>query len=508
MLGKLRWFLLLFLTLPPTLSASPPTPADLFPSAGFEDRVHFWKEVFTRYGEREVVFHDEDDLGLVYDVMEFEKGVGNDSAEYRRQRRRLKEREKQLQRVFSEIRRFGVNSDRLGQEHRKVLEVVESQGHTVSSKTLQRLANNIRSQRGIKEKFREGLVRSGRYMAEIREIFSESGLPLALGYLPHVESSFDYSAYSKRGAAGIWQFMRGTGRQYLKINRYVDERLDPVRASEAAALLLKENYKRLGNSPLAITAFNHGQNGMRRAQKQFGPDLLNIIQHYRSRLFGFASKNFYAEFLAAVEVAENYQQYFGPIQFDSPMRYETVLIGKRHHLSDVTQVATVSSELVRAYNPQLRSLAAGSSTLPAGIHLRLPVGQGELVAKVLEATPAASGEIVTAADGSVRYRVERGDTLSDISGQFGVAIGALKRNNNIRNANRIYPGRLLLIEGPSNRPALASADSQRPSEYQVRRGDTLARIARKFGISQTTLQRLNKISDPHRIYLGQVLLLP
>ena len=92
MLGKLRWFLLLFLTLPPTLSASPPTPADLFPSAGFEDRVHFWKEVFTRYGEREVVFHDEDDLGLVYDVMEFEKGVGNDSAEYRRQRRRLKER--------------------------------------------------------------------------------------------------------------------------------------------------------------------------------------------------------------------------------------------------------------------------------------------------------------------------------------------------------------------------------------------------------------------------------
>jgi hypothetical protein len=94
--------------------------------------------------------------------------------------------------------------------------------------------NFTRSQRGIKEKFREGLIRLGQYLSRIEAIFQEHGLPAELALLPYVESSFDYDAYSKRGAAGIWQFIRGTGRRFLKLNLYVDERLDPLKSSEAA----------------------------------------------------------------------------------------------------------------------------------------------------------------------------------------------------------------------------------------------------------------------------------
>ena len=122
--------------------------------------------------------------------------------------------------------------------------------------------------------------------------------------MPHVESSFDPYAYSKVGAAGLWQFMRSTGRRFLRIDAAVDERLDPYRATEAAAQLLSYNYRLLGSWPLAITAYNHGAEGMRRAREQLGTDdIVRIVRDYHSPTFGFASRNFYVSFLAALTVS-------------------------------------------------------------------------------------------------------------------------------------------------------------------------------------------------------------
>ena len=109
---------------------------------------------------------------------------------------------------------------------------------------------------------------SGQYMIFLKKIFKKYDLPEELIVLPHVESSFNYKAYSSAGAAGIWQFTRGTGKQYLKISYEVDERLDPILSTEAAAKLLKRNYEVLGSWPLAITAYNHGAYGMKRAVKK------------------------------------------------------------------------------------------------------------------------------------------------------------------------------------------------------------------------------------------------
>lgn len=493
----------LFLLLPASLLAagsfSLSQTSNLFPSKGFEDKIEFWKSIFTRYGEREVVFHDQDDLRLIYEVVRFDKAIRGDQAESRRQKQRLKKKIRELQQVFNEIRRYGVNSAKLNKEHRKIIQLLESHGYVPSSSLLGKLRGNIHPQRGIKEKFRDSLIRSGQYLNKIVKIFQTHDLPEELALLPHIESSFDYRAYSKRGAAGIWQFMYSTGRRFLRINHYVDERLDPLKSTEAAARLLRENYDVLGNWPLAVTAFNHGRNGMLRAKNRFGNDLLKIIEHYRSRAFGFAGKNFYAEFLAAIEVARNYTEYFGPLEIAPPLRFDTVSLKKAYHVSHFTQIPELTESVLQAYNPQIKNyIWKRSKIVPVGVKLRVPEGSGQMVTAALKKAPPASGPVTVAADGSARYRVQYGDTLSSIAGRFGTSVGNLQRVNNISNSNRIYPRQLLLVSGAS----------QRPAQYRVRSGDTLIRIARQFDTSVRLLQRANQIDNPHRIHLGQVLLIP
>ncbi len=475
--------------------------SDQFPYQGFEEKIEFWRSVFTRYGERDVLFHDQESPGLIYHVLTFEKRVVGNPAEKRRQRKILKKKQRELEQILYQIRVRGINSRKLNSQHKRIIELLRSQGHSPTSTLLRRLQKDVRYQRGIKEKFRQGLMRSGRHLDRMERVFQEHALPVELTLLPHVESSFDYQAYSKRGAAGPWQFMRGTGRRFMKINRSIDERLDTVRSTEAAARLFQENYKVLGSWPLAVTAFNHGQNGMRRAKRRFGDDLVKITQQYRSRIFGFASKNFYSEFLAAVEVARNYKNYFGDLQMDPPLQFDTVQLARSCPLNHLLQASTLDEDVLKAYNPQIRPhVWKNSRILPAGAYLRVPRGQKSHLLAALETAPpaAASGEVVTAADGSTRYRVQYGDNLGSIASTFGISVAKLQHSNGIRNANRIYPGQLLLIEGPS----------ERPTRYRVRWGDTLAKIARKFSVSLRLLQDTNAIDNPHKIFPGQLLRIP
>ena len=150
----------------------------------------------------------------------------------------------------------------------------------VSRASLAAAAERIRFQRGLAERFRDGLVRAGQWEPlHPRGDARTRALPQELAALPHVESSFNPSAYSHAGAAGLWQFMPGTGKQYLRIDRAVDERYDPWKSSEAAAKLLGANYRVTGAWPLAITAYNHGAGGMMRAVKQLGTQ--GHLRHHR-----------------------------------------------------------------------------------------------------------------------------------------------------------------------------------------------------------------------------------
>ena len=510
--------LLILLLVAVSLPVSAQSP-ELFSTEGYRDRMDFWTDVFTRYGDGEYLLHDKTDMRLVYRVVQTGAGQTGRTAT-RRRRQKLRNAKAEVRRLLLDLARR--ESSRWSSEHREIADVVRSAGYSLSSGTVKRLSGNIRHQRGIRERFRAGVIRSGRYLKRMQEIFRREGLPEELAYLPHVESSFDDRAYSHVGAAGVWQFMRSTGRMYMKINRSVDERLHPIRATEAAARLLKANYRRLGNWPLAVTAYNQGANGMARAKRSHGPDLRVIIKRHRSRTFGFAGRNFYAEFLAAIEIGRNPEKFFGPIQLDEPRSFSSVRLQANRRVDHLVTHSGVKRETLRRLNPHvLRRVWRRTGVLPAGISLYFPPGKREQVTAALRSAPrvqlAQQKEV-----GPGQYRVRRGDTLSGIAQRFGTSVATLRRNNSIR-GTRIYVGEILTVSKVRTRSRTVSkardrtpAGTQRPTVsgtggtevYRVRRGDNLSRIAKRFGVSPSQIQRANNIRHRDRIHAGQTLRIP
>jgi len=243
------------------------------------------------------VVHDIRNLDIVYEVVY----LGEKPLSRRARERKLEKTKKKYRNILRRIAKTK-NKAQLKGDDKRVFALVK--------KDFYRASRNIRAQLGQKDRFREGIERSGLYMDEIKRIFKEFNLPVELSLLPHVESSFQIGAYSSAGAAGIWQFTRGTGRLFMRVGYDVDERRDPILATYGAAKLLKKNFESVGSWPLAITAYNHGLQGMKRAKKRFGSDIVKVIAKYKSRTFGFASQNFYAEFLAALHVIKNQNKYF------------------------------------------------------------------------------------------------------------------------------------------------------------------------------------------------------
>lgn len=295
---------------------------------GLEGAVNFWKQIFAHYSTNEVLLFDPVDPGTIYTVV---RAADNEEG------RALLDRERA--RVIAE---YDLGADE----------------------------TRIRSQRGAKEHFAEGLKIAGRYISEMKKIFRSEGLPVALAYLPLVESSFNIRARSGAGAVGMWQFMPDTGKKFLRIDGNIDERRDPFESTKAAARLLKENYQLLGNWPLAITAYNHGTDGMFRGIKAVeSDDIVDLIRLYQSPTFGFASKNFYAEFLAVVELATNKDMYFPFLRTHSPVSLREVATKRAMPLRSVLTPAAIAPSDFFEWNPALDS---ASSMLPAGYRIKLP----------------------------------------------------------------------------------------------------------------------------------------
>ena len=248
---------------------------------------------------------------------------------------------------------------------------------------------DIRFQLGQSDRFRAGLIRSGAWETHIAETLANLGLPAELAVLPHVESSFNPAAYSKVGAAGLWQFMRSTGRRYMRIDGAVDDRLDPFRSTEAAAQLLAYNYRVLGTWPLALTAYNHGSAGMRRAKEQLGTDdIVKIVRSYTSRTFGFASRNFYVSFLAALEIDRNPEKYFGSLQRESEARFQEVPLPAYVSVSALEHTLKIDSR--QAARPEPGAAAGGvdgQRRVPKAYHLRLPLEGGQVDQRAAGAAP-------------------------------------------------------------------------------------------------------------------------
>ena len=211
-----------------------PTPESLKPN------VAFWKNIYAKYSERDVVIHDSYDLSIVYEVVNMDSLFRGINVSERLQWKKIERIKKGYKSILLKLsRKKNLKIESLKGKERYIASLFNGE---LTSKRLRKASRNIRGQNGLRERFRLGLQRSGLYLPYMKKIFQEANLPLELLAIPHVESSFNYKAYSKLGAAGIWQFTRSTGRSYMKISYEVDERLDPIRATESAALHLKRNH--------------------------------------------------------------------------------------------------------------------------------------------------------------------------------------------------------------------------------------------------------------------------
>jgi membrane-bound lytic murein transglycosylase D len=336
-----------------------PRPPELEPD------VQFWIRVYTQVSTNEGLIHDQHRLSVVYETLHFDA----DTPSSERARRVDFERE----RVEEILKRLGRGDQPRDDDERRVRALW---GDDATPAQLAMAASDVRFQLGQSDRFRAGLIRAGAWEAHIGEVLANLGLPAEIAALPHVESSFDPYAYSKVGAAGLWQFMRSTGRRFLRIDAAVDERLDPYRETEAAAQLLSYNYRLLGSWPLAITAYNHGAEGVRRAREQLGTDdIVRIVREYHSPSFGFASRNFYVSFLAALTVAQNPAKYFGGLSRNTEAGFHELKMPATASMNTLLRAVGVDRETLRSLNPALRpAVWNGQRVVPAGYVLRLPAG--------------------------------------------------------------------------------------------------------------------------------------
>lgn len=409
---------------------------DLFPLYdSIAVNVQFWEDVYSRYTTRQGILHDKDNLAIVYGVVDLVAWEAPGSSQINRKLIKIAR-----QRYKDILSGLADGEKPRSDEEKRVASLFPDQGPHGFAKAV----NNIRLQIGQKDRFLEGVIRSGAYMPAIRKIFRTYNLPPELAYLPHVESSFNPEAHSKAGAAGLWQFTSPTGRQYIRIDNVVDERYDPYSSTQAAAVFLKENYEALNSWPLAVTAYNYGRSGMLRAKEKMG-GYENIFNNHQTSLFQFAARNFYPEFLAALRVAKRIEA-SGSIELNRPEATISVRMNGYADVNDILRYFKIAEADFTRLNPSLRKpVLTGRKYIPKNFLVRLPAND-----RVRDL--AANLPFSLYRENQIRdtvYIVRRGDTAGSIARKYKVSLTELIRENGLDKRATIRIGQKLKIPVPA-----------------------------------------------------------
>ena len=416
-----------------------------------EPDVRFWIRVYTEVTTDGGLIHDDWNLKLVYEVLRFDP----DSSPAQRERRVAEAKA----RYAALLKRFaaGQTTDLTAHERR----ILHAFGENATPRDYLDAIDRIRFQLGQADRFHEGLIRAEAWETHIARVLQEHGVPAEIAALPHVESSFNPAAYSKVGAAGLWQFMPSTAKRFMRVDGIVDERLDPYSATEAAANLMLYNYRLLGSWPLAVTAYNHGPGGLRRAQDELGTsDIAVIVKRYQGATFGFASRNFYVAFLAALEVDRNAEKYFGPLTRLPDTENTPVELPDYIAVGTLAKAFKVDLGALKVLNPALRPpIWNGSRLVPRGYALRLPgVASESEIAAAWARVPTTQRYVAQRNDGS--HRVRKGETLAGIAAASGVSVARLLAANGWSGAHAVARGEVVRIPLPATR---AEASGQAPA---------------------------------------------
>jgi membrane-bound lytic murein transglycosylase D len=486
--------LTLFLLFPLSVAAANaefPLPDSLRPA------VTFWTKVYTEADTNSGFLHDAHDLSIIYRKLNRDRNTINSTRE---------EIGEDLQ-ILASGKRSGLTPSQQ--------ELLDLWGANTSNARLEQAADNIRWQLGQSDRFIAGIKRSGAYRIHIESVIREKGMPVELAVVPHVESSYHPGAYSSAAATGMWQFVRATAQRFMQVDYVVDERLDPYAATYGAMELLEYNFNALGTWPLALTAYNHGANGIARAVRDVGTtDIGRIIAEYKGPRFGFASRNFYPQFLAAMEVDSRANDYYGSILLDKAPDFQAYVLDAFIDATDLAETLGVSTNALKRDNPALQpSIWSRTKRIPKGYNLKIDrlAFNGNLVAGIND-IPASRlyGEQIP----DVSYTVLRGDSLSVIAERYDTSVSELVAINQLRNRNSIRVGQTLLLpQQDGSIPTLPSlvvnADGPQPmpatGRYEVRRGDSVSLISDRYRVSANSVIALNNLNSRGTIFPGQIL---
>ena len=366
---------------PAVTPAKPYTPRasqEFHTDAYVRKQVRFWETIFQRYDSSSVVIHDLDEPLAMIDVIKFDHYMQADGTITNVASSDQTELVKRyIQRYETAIERFAKLKEKalsFGPIEKRIFDVYQKDPATLAR--LYKGDVRLRGQAGLSDTFLLAAKRAQEYLPYMEQVFRANSLPIQLTRLPFVESMFNLAARSKVGASGIWQFMPGTAREFMTVNSLVDERNNPYKATHGAAKLFWANYNELGSWPLAVTAYNHGRGGMQRAMKELGTTQLGtIISRYRSPSFGFASKNFYAEFLAASSTYARLQREGKIPPSVAAPKAEMVALTKPMSVSQISNMVKMSPDKIAEFNPCLSSAAISTFAdrpLPRLYVIRLP----------------------------------------------------------------------------------------------------------------------------------------
>lgn len=409
-------------------------PQWVLPPSELQDEYDFWLKIYTKYDSKTAVMHDQQNLNIIYGIVDLRDIDDNNwLTDFQKETARQNRIDAAKEQIGQKLMHLSQNppTEELDEEERRIrflfTKVSEPQKFIMATQ-----GKRIRAQIGQCDKFNGAVEISGQYMPEIERIFQSHNLPIELTRLIFVESMFNTQARSSVGAAGIWQFMRSTGKLYLKINSYVDERLDPYLATHAAAKFLAKNYDLLGSWPLAINAYNTGAGRMTDAVSKLGTtNIVKIIKNYDHPSYGFASSNFFVEFLAAYEAFKNKQTYFPNAVSQTPLTFDEVTLTYNISIPEVASLAQIDIAEIRKLNPSFTdAVLLGNLHLPSGFKLKTPPGKGELVNALSSRAPKSY-------IGPVKHKVSSDDDLNDLSEFFGVTVDQIKQLNDLENNDLI-----------------------------------------------------------------------
>ncbi len=353
--------------------------------------------------------------------------------------------------------------------------------------------------------FQQSYQRSGKYRPYIVEALKEAGLPEELSWIPLIESGFKVKALSKARALGLWQFIPSTGYKFgLKRDKFIDERIDPYKATHAAIAYLKELHNIFGDWSTVLAAYNCGEGRVLRVIRSQNINYLDNFWDLYERLPRETAR-YVPRFIATLHIVKNPEKYgLDHIAKATPLPNDIIEVNRQVHLKDLAKTLEIPLTNLKDLNPELRY----NILPPEKYQLRVPPGKDEGLLAEIDTIPLSNPP----QRAYVWHKVRKGETISTIARRYHTSVGNIMRANGIRQSHYIMAGKTLKIpqKGYITSPPVArttATNNLTTQSYRVKRGDSLWILAKRYGTTTKTIQDLNNLNST-RLYAGQVLKVP